>query len=62
MCLSPSSPCQGSSGSTQMHCTAGFSSFSRRDVPMKVPLVPSPARKWVTRPPVCSQISSPVPS
>ena len=33
---------------------------SRRVMPVKVPLVPSAARKWVTRPLVCSMISGPV--
>ena len=40
----------------------GFNSFSRRVVPMNVPLVPSPATKCVTAPAVCSQISRPVES
>ena len=50
MCFSPSSPCSGPSGCMLMHWIAGFSSFSRRVTPMKVPLVPRPATKCVTRP------------
>ena len=36
---------------------AGLNSRRRRPVPMNVPLVPRPATKCVTRPPVCSMIS-----
>ena len=32
------------------------------ETPTMVPEVPTPATKWVTRPPVCFQISAAVPS
>ena len=51
MCFSPSSPCSGESGCTEMSTIdRDVGSRSRRPVPMKVPLVPSAATKWVTRP------------
>ncbi len=62
MCFIPSSPCSGPSGCMLMHWMFASYSFSRRVVPMNVPVVPSPATKCVTRPWVCSQISRPVPS
>ena len=43
-----------------MHWIAGLNFFSRRVVPMNVPLVPRPATKCVTWPSVCRQISGAV--
>ena len=43
-----------------MQRTLGAFSRRKRVTPMKVPVVPSPVTKWVSRPPVCSQISGPV--
>ena len=60
MCLRPSSPCSESSGSTAQTSMSRRYSFSRRPVPITVPVVPMPVTKWVTRPSVCSQISRPV--
>ena len=57
MCLRPSKPLKGESGCMEMHWMVGLSSCRRRVVPMKVPLVPRPATKWVTWPSVCFQIS-----
>ena len=48
MCLRPSRPLKGESGCMEMQRMAGLSSRRRRVVPMKVPLVPRPATKWVT--------------
>ena len=60
MCFNPSIPWNDSAGCTATKVTRGF--FSRRNlpVPIIVPVVPKPARKWVIRPSVCSQISGPV--
>ena len=52
---------KGESGCREMQRIFGFNSFSRRAVPMKVPLVPSMETKWVIRPSVCCQISLAVP-
>ena len=52
MCFRPSRPLNGESGSSEIHWMRGFNSFRRRVVPTKVPLVPSPATKCVTRPSV----------
>ena len=41
---------------------SGTSCFSRREVPMNVPLVPMLVTKCVTAPSVCRMISAPVPS
>ena len=61
MCLRPSKPLKGESGCMETHWIEGLSSWRRRVVPMKVPEVPRPATKWVTRPSVCCQISLAVP-
>ena len=50
-CLRPSSPCSASVGSTATQRIGRGCSRSRREVPMIVPLVPSPATKWVMRSP-----------
>ena len=55
MCLRPSRPWKGESGCMLMAWMAGLCSLSRRVVPMKVPLVPRPATKWVTCPAVCAR-------
>ena len=60
-CFRPSRPWKASSGWTAMAQSPGTSSLSRLAVPTNVPVVPRPATKWVTRPPVCSRISRPVP-
>ena len=60
MCFSPSRPCSGESGCTEISLTLGLASRSRRPVPMKVPLVPSPDTKCVIRPLVWSSSSGPV--
>ena len=60
MCFQPSRPWKAESGCRLMQRMAGLNSFRRRAVPTNVPLVPSPATKWVIRPPVCSQISGAV--
>ena len=39
-----------------------MSRFNRREFPMNVPLVPMQATKCVIAPPVCSMISTAVPS
>ena len=57
MCLSPSTPCIGESGCTEISRMSRLNSRSRRPTPMNVPLVPSPATKCVMRPSVCSMIS-----
>src|SRR5881409_1641392 len=54
-CFSPSSPWNGPSGCTATSSIRGFSSFKRRPVPIIVPVVPSPATKWVIRPSVWRQ-------
>jgi len=46
-------PRKGESGCREMQRIAGFSSFNRREVPTKVPLVPKIATKCVARPAVC---------
>ena len=60
MCFHPSRPLNGLSGWAETQATAGFSSRSRRVTPVNVPLVPSPATKWLIVPSVCRQISSAV--
>ena len=44
-----------------MTLMSGFCSLRKRPVPISVPLVPSPATKWVISGQSC-QISGPVPS
>ena len=55
--------CRGRTSRAAARCIApsGFSSFRRRVVPTKVPLVPSMETKCVMRPWVCCQISLAVP-
>ena len=60
MCFSPSSPCSGESGCTDVSRIDGLDLAQRRPAPMNVPLVPSPATKCVMRPRVCSRISGAV--
>ena len=57
MCFSPSRPCSGESGCTEISRMSRRCSRSRRPTPTNVPLVPSPATKCVMRPSVCSRIS-----
>ena len=60
MCFMPSNPWKGPSGCIEMSRTRGARSVRYRAVPQKVPLVPRPATKCVSRPSVCIQISGPV--
>jgi len=48
------------SGSTAIIWTSGLYSLSRLETPIRVPVVPIPATKWVTLPFVSFQISSAV--
>src|SRR5258708_6961635 len=61
-CFNPSRPWIGEFGSIEIARTAGLYPFNLRETPTNVPHVPSPLRKWVTRPSVWAQISRPVPS
>ena len=58
----PSSPCMGESGCTLTNLMSSLCSRKRLPVPVNVPLVPRPATKCVSSPPVCSMISNAVPS
>ena len=63
MCFRPSSPWKPLEGCADQHLHFGqVAPQARLVTPVKVPLVPMAATKWVSRPPVCLMISGPVPS